>query len=1059
MTSLMNPKIHNEPAPARPAIADDRQIDDAVLLERLEEWRQLSRSKPKPKRFVVYTAIAGNYDLLKIPEYLNPNWDFVCFTERADYPGNHPWQIRPFDYINADSTRTARYVKINPHLYFPQHEISIWIDAHLLLKEGYLHNFLSRHFKEGKDGQVFAAIPHPFRRCTYVEARLCQTESKDDSAIIEEQVSRYRQEGLPETFGLIESNVLVRRHNDPAMRRLATLWWNELNAGSRRDQLSLMYVLWKLDLKWIPLIEGGRSVRGHPAFRFFQHGLNWSRRDSQYRVPGFLPDDYASDRTPFWKRPPQAFDRSMLEPHAKTHVDIVVCVHNALDDVRVCLESVLAAWQPTQHVYVIDDGSEAATASFLAGLAAAHPQLTLVRHEQAQGYTRSASEGMRIGRSPFVILLNSDTRVSPNWALKLLQTACSAPDIGIVGPMSNAASWQSMPLQRDPVTGRMAINELPAGMTCEDMDRLFEQKGYQAHPPRVPLVNGFCYGIKREVIDAIGVFDHEAFPRGYGEEDDFSMRALKAGFMHALATHCYVYHAKSKSFGSETRLTLATAGGKALRERHGDRHIAAAVQVMAQQPVLRALRKAISQACGVANPEPAVPELPPLPARLIGPPPAGAAETPRAALPSPERAAPTALALPPVPMSAIEQREAARAKAREMARAAAEADAVLRALANISSAELDMNAAFVRQMRSRAIGAVRTAVWMLPAPRNILAGGIRTLLMVAEDWSRTMGTLNHLVLYQTKAKHNEVSVADIERHFPDLKFSLIHHELGGDPAALPMADVALCSSWPTAYLLARYNKCRAKFYFMQDYETLFYPAGSISSLIDQTYDFGFYCIANTESLAKRYRQFSDAVMHFLPGVDREVFRPHAQPLSTERLQVVFYARPDKPRNGFDLGIEALRLVKQHFGDRVRIVTVGAEWRPVDHGLEGLVDQLGVLTSLEDVAALYRESHVGLVLMLTPHPSYQPLEYMASGCVTVTNKNQGTDWLFVDGENAVLTSVFPVQMARGVIRALSDASLRARVIAGGLQTVESLDWAKAFSTIRSYVVDPNHLDQP
>jgi GT2 family glycosyltransferase/glycosyltransferase involved in cell wall biosynthesis len=1053
----MDTKTINEPTPAGAAIDATRQIDDAALRQRIDEWRE--QSKSKRKRYVLYTAIAGNYDVLKVPEFLNPYWDYVCFSDRADYPGDHPWQIRPFDYINADPTRTARYAKINPHLYFPEYECSVWIDAHLLAKENFLHKFMAR-FLEG--GQLFAAVPHPFRRCTYLEAQQCQADGKDDVALIEEQVSRYRREGLPETYGLIESGVLVRQHNDPAMRRFATTWWNELNAGSRRDQLSLMYAIWKSDLKWMPLIDGGKSVRGHRGFRFFQHGLNWSRRDAQYRVPDFLPAAYAEDRTPFWTRPPEVFDRAMLAPFERMDVDVAVCVHNALDDVRACLESVLAAWTPTQHIHVIDDGSDTPTASYLADLAAAHPHINLVRHEQALGYTRSASEGMRVGTAPFVVLLNSDTIVSPDWTLKMLQTAFSAPGIGVVGPMSNAASWQSLPLVRDPVTGRMAVNALPDGMSCADMDRLCEQKGFKSDAVRVPLVNGFCYGIKREVIDAIGVFDHEAFPRGYGEEDDFSMRALKAGFMHALATHCYVFHAKSKSFGSETRLTLAAAGGKALRARHGDRHIAAAVQTMAQHPVLRMLREEIGTACGVANAEPLPRELPRLASRLIGPP---------APVAPPDVAASETRPAPPTALSEAELKEASRAelraarneaallKAQELTRAVAQADASLRALAKISSAELDMNAAFVRQMRGRAIGPVRTAVWMMPATRNILAGGIRTLLMVAEDWSRTLGTVNHLVFYQTKSKLNEISTAEIERHFPALRFSVIHHDVEADPADLPLADIALCSSWPTAYLLARYNKCRAKFYFMQDYETLFYPAGSISSLIDQTYDFGFHCIANTESLAKRYRQFSDAAIHFLPGVDRQVFRPPTQPPSTDPLQVVFYARPDKPRNGFDLGIEALRLVKQHFGDSVRIVTVGGAWRPVDHDLEGVVEQLGVLTSLDDVAELYRRSHVGLVLMLTPHPSYQPLEYMACGCVTVTNKNLGTDWLFVNGENAVLTSVLPTELARGVIRALSDASLRARVVAGGLKTVESMDWAQAFATIRSYVANPDNLSQP
>ena len=82
--------------------------------------------------------------------------------------------------------------------------------------------------------------------------------------------------------------------------------------------------------------------------------------------------------------------------------------------------------------------------------------------------------------------------------------------------------------------------------------------------PRLPFINGFCYVIKRRVLEQIGVFDEEHFASGYSEENDFSYRAAKAGFELAVADDAYVYHAKSKSFTFETseRFDLGVTDGQ-----------------------------------------------------------------------------------------------------------------------------------------------------------------------------------------------------------------------------------------------------------------------------------------------------------------------------------------------------------------------------------------------------------------------------------------------------------------------------------------------------------------
>src|SRR5690606_36422617 len=117
----------------------------------------------------------------------------------------------------------------------------------------------------------------------------------------------------------------------------------------------------------------------------------------------------------------------------------------------------------------------------------------LYRSDTRRGYTKAANQGLAASTGEFVILLNSDTIVTNGWAEKLADAAFSLPGVGIVGPLSNAASHQSIPEHRSSLN-QTAINELPPGYSADDMNRLCEKWTVVDVLPRVPLVHGFCFG-------------------------------------------------------------------------------------------------------------------------------------------------------------------------------------------------------------------------------------------------------------------------------------------------------------------------------------------------------------------------------------------------------------------------------------------------------------------------------------------------------------------------------------------------------------------------------------
>lgn len=245
-------------------------------------------------------------------------------------------------------------------------------------------------------------------------------------------------------------------------------------------------------------------------------------------------------------------------------VDVIVCVHNALVDVQNCLSSVLAHTTAPYRILIVDDGSSTPTADYLAQFAA-DTGAALIRNELARGYTFAANQGMRAAQASALVLLNSDTIVSAGWLDRLAHCAESDARVGIVGPLSNTASWQSVPRFED--RGDWATNPLPAGVSIEDMAGQIAAFSAQSYP-RIPLLNGFCLFIKRSTLDQVGLFDEASFGKGYGEENDLCLRAHKAGIVLAVADDVYVHHAQSRSYSTERRKLLSEHAGIQLASKH-----------------------------------------------------------------------------------------------------------------------------------------------------------------------------------------------------------------------------------------------------------------------------------------------------------------------------------------------------------------------------------------------------------------------------------------------------------------------------------------------------------
>ncbi len=352
--------------------------------------------------------------------------------------------------------------------------------------------------------------------------------------------------------------------------------------------------------------------------------------------------------------------------------------------------------------------------------------------------------------------------------------------------------------------------------------------------------------------------------------------------------------------------------------------------------------------------------------------------------------------------------------------------------------------------------AVETINWFLPELDSPFYGGINTALRMADYLAAEHGVVNQFV---AMAGPNEPFFdSALSAAFPRLAgstFAFYDGTVKSMARVAPDADVSIATLWVTAYSVAHFARTRRRFYLIQDFEPMFYPAGSLYALSEESYRLGLYGLCNTERLLDIYTgRYGGTGFSFMPAVQGDVF--HAQgrrELDHDGPTRVFlYARPGHWRNCWELAGPALDVVKQRFGSGVHIVTAGSWARPEDLGRG--IDHLGLL-DYRDTGALYRTCDVGIALTLSEHPSYLPLELLACGVPVVAFDNPAGDWIIEHERNALRCPRTVDGLAEAVGRLVADPELRIQLSQAGLSDIAKAhgDWSQALAGVYSFLADP------
>lgn len=216
-------------------------------------------------------------------------------------------------------------------------------------------------------------------------------------------------------------------------------------------------------------------------------------------------------------------------------VSIIILTRNRMDVTKACIASIQRHTSESHEIIFIDNGSTDGTLDWLKELVAGTAEYRLIENNDNLGFSAGCNQGIRAARGNFILLLNNDVVVTPEWLAGLLE-CFDGEEVGIVGPMTNNISGP----QRWPWPSYRSMDEL------DDFSREFRRsKRYQRRAVR--RVVGFCMLFRRELVERIGLLD-EQFGSGNFEDDDYCLRAALEGLQNTIAVDVFIHHVGSATF-------------------------------------------------------------------------------------------------------------------------------------------------------------------------------------------------------------------------------------------------------------------------------------------------------------------------------------------------------------------------------------------------------------------------------------------------------------------------------------------------------------------------------
>ena len=683
---------------------------------------------------------------------------------------------------------------------------------------------------------------------------------------------------------------------------------------------------------------------------------------------------------------------SVGEPRDPT-VDIIIPIYENFNLVRDCVRSIRAFTQRPFRAILLDDASSAATQVKLRELTSGDARFELACHDQNLGFVGNCIRGFAMCEADYVVLLNSDTVVAPGWLERMVACAQSDPRIAIVNPITNES-------------GNTSVRFAP-GLNLLTMAERISQLSRRRYPDITTAV-GMCMLVRRTAMVLLGDFD-DVFKQAYCEESDLCMRFTEAGLRVVAADDAFVYHKGWASYDETTKDAYYRKNRAIFDSRWSvayDRDWAA----YARHDPLQYLRDGLLW------------------------------ETL-----SPAEADSSVAAVVEDGLHRLDTWRTLAAAGDGMRTAVAAALLPERTDSRVADTLRDWGA--TRKARPLATFDARalsfpTRAYVANLPRS--APGKLRITFLVSDLTLSGGVISIVQLAREMllAGHEVKLVTEAHEIVPELRNlwaqPLVYRDRAHLIDAFPESDIVVATFWVTAHRYMRELRKRYSFvsiYFVQDYETWFYPPEDLENRRNAVASYALteYRIVKSRWLADMVEENGPACDIVPLGLDLGIFYRRDSARRT-RLRVVSVAAPQAEvrRRGFPETAEAFRIVHEARPD-VELVFFGADDRAMPK-LPFPYTNAGRLQDQNKVAGLVSSTDVLLDASLWQGFGRPGLEAMACGVVPVLSNVGGLREYARDGENCLLVPPGDARAtADAILRLLDDSDLRMRLSAAGTAT--------------------------
>jgi len=673
-------------------------------------------------------------------------------------------------------------------------------------------------------------------------------------------------------------------------------------------------------------------------------------------------------------------------------VDIIIPVHEGFALTRDCIRSVIRNTHRPFRALVLDDGSSVATSRRLEELVAKDPRFELSRNERNLGFIATCNRGIAMSNADYIVLLNSDTIVTPGWLDRLVACAESDDKIAFVNPLTNESGNTSV--------------RLAPGLNAFTMARRIADITTRSYP-NVTTGVGMCMLLRRSAIALVGAFD-PIYRESYCEESDLCMRLTESGFRVVVADDVYIYH-KGLGSHSEAQRSERYERNRKIFDSRWEPAFLRDWDAYVRNDPLQSVRDRVLAGTLSPTEEPEVtPSLIDDGRRLLG--------------------MKHALSIDPHSVSALTHActlGSTMAPAGEAALLERNVQRLISPPARFEHRTLAYpTPGYVASLPR--IGNDKLAITFLLAGLG-RAGGLISILQLA----REMLLDGHDVRFA-------MTVPEIDPESLNLWLQpLIYRDVDHMVEAFPRTDVVIATWWTTAHRELRALRRRHSFvsaYFIQDYEAWFYPDTDYPEQRDviASYDCADHHIVKSRWLADLVGQHGPKCTVVPLGLDLGIFYPrHVRRDERPRVVSIAEPAPEKQRRGFRETVDIFARIRASRPD-AELIFIGTERArmpdlPFDYVNTGPLDQDQMAAVLSEADVLVDASH----WQGFGRPG---LEAMACGAVPVMTNVGGLQEYGRDAENCLLVAPGdPAGAADAVLRLLGDRALLARLRSNGPNT--------------------------